>query len=150
MRFKFPFNLINKSKMKCLTCQSIMALFFKSWYRSGLPNQGFRSCFADGLKKFRLWGRLKCATFAIFTCKSSHYQSTASIQTWGPLQAVHPPTQTDHHSDNSHHWLEVSTLKTAVFPVRYLYKQRWAKTAFWQPTVSTFLNLKVPTVKFRK
>ena len=47
MRFEFLFNLIGKSTMAFLTCQSWYIL--KSWYTGGDPEQGFQHYFADGL-----------------------------------------------------------------------------------------------------
>ena len=49
MRFKFPSNLIGKSKMAFFTGQSWRVL--ESWYTGGDPEQGFRRCFADGLNQ---------------------------------------------------------------------------------------------------
>ena len=46
---EFPFNLIGKSTMAFLTGQSWGVL--KSWYTGGSLEQGFRCCFADGLKQ---------------------------------------------------------------------------------------------------
>ena len=46
---EFPFNLIGKSTMAFLTGQSWRVL--KSWYTCGGLEQGFRCCFADGLKQ---------------------------------------------------------------------------------------------------
>ena len=60
MRFEFPFNLIGKSTVVFLTGQSWRVLKF--WYTGGVPQQGFRCCFADGLKQ-RLVPSVMQATF---------------------------------------------------------------------------------------
>ena len=61
MRVEFPFNLTSKLTIAFLTGQSWRVL--KSWYTAGGPEQGFRRCFADGLKKKRLISVWAQATF---------------------------------------------------------------------------------------